>query len=236
MYSDEELLALSGIQHFAFCRRQWALIHIERRWQENYLTASGQMMHQRAHDEEIRERRGTLLIVRGLFVRSSELGLSGVCDIVEFHQDEQGVPLFGEDGAWMPVPVEYKRGKSKSGECDRLQVCAQAMCLEEMLGCDIASGFCSTSKRNRGNLLLLRRNCETRCESCRRKCMIFSVKATFLVCARGRRARLALCVTSACRLCSRVPQLPTSMRHWRLGNEEDQEHAVRVYRRCLPDA
>ena len=141
MYLDEEFLALSGIQHFAFCRRQWALIHIERRWQENSLTASGQMMHQRAHDEEIRERRGALLIVRGLFVRSSELGLSGVCDIVEFHQDERGVSLFGEDGAWMPVPIEYKRGKSKSGECDRLQVCAQAMCLEEMLGCDIASGF-----------------------------------------------------------------------------------------------
>ena len=141
MYSDEEFLALSGIQHFAFCRRQWALIHIEKRGQENYLTASGQMMHQRAHDEEIRERRGALLIVRGLFVRSSKLGLSGVCDIVEFHQDEQGVPLFGEEGAWMPVPVEYKRGKSKSDECDRLQVCAQAMCLEEMLGCDIESGF-----------------------------------------------------------------------------------------------
>ena len=84
--------------------------------------------------------------------------------------------------------------------------------------------------------MLSRRNCETRCESCRQKCMIFSVKATFLVCARGRRARLALCVTSACRLCSRVPQLPTSMRHWRLGNEEDQEHAVRVYRGCLFDA
>lgn len=141
MYSDEEFLALSGIQHFAFCRRQWALIHIEKCWQENYLTSSGQMMHRRAHDEEIRERRGALLIVRGLFVRSSKLGLSGVCDIVEFHQNERGVPLFGEDGAWMPVPVEYKRGKSKSGECDRLQVCAQAMCLEEMLGCDIASGF-----------------------------------------------------------------------------------------------
>ena len=141
MYTDEEFLALSGIQHFAFCRRQWALIHIERRWQENYLTASGQMMHQRAHNEEIRERRGELLTVRGLFVRSSELGLSGVCDIVEFRQDERGVPLSGEDGTWLPVPVEYKRGRSKSGECDRLQVCAQAMCLEEMLGCDIASGF-----------------------------------------------------------------------------------------------
>lgn len=124
MYSDEEFLALSGIQHFAFCRRQWALIHIERRWQENYLTASGQMMHQRAHDEEIRERRGTLLIVRGLFVRSSELGLSGVCDIVEFHQDEQGGSLVRrrwclDAGACriQAREVEKRRMRSLAGMC-----------------------------------------------------------------------------------------------------------------------
>ena len=141
MYSDEKLLALSGIQHFSFCRRQWALIHIGRCWRDNYLTASGQMAHQRAHDNEIRERRGPLLTVRGLFVKSSELGLAGVCDVVEFRQDETGVPLHGESGIWLPIPVEYKRGKSKEGACDRLQVCAQAMCLEEMLGCDISSGF-----------------------------------------------------------------------------------------------
>ncbi len=141
MYSDEEFLALSGIQHFAFCRRQWALIHMEQRWQENYLTASGQVVHQRAHDDAMRERRGSLLVVRGLFVQSCELGLSGICDVVEFREDPQGVPLAGEKGTWKPIPVEYKRGKSKVDDCDRLQVCAQAMCLEEMLGCDIGSGF-----------------------------------------------------------------------------------------------
>ena len=141
MYSDEDLLALSGIQHFAFCRRQWALIHVEQRWQENYLTASGQVAHLRAHDEEMRERRGSLLVVRGLFVRSSDLGLSGICDVVEFREDPRGVPLAGEKGAWKPVPIEYKRGKAKADDCDRLQVCAQAMCLEEMLGCDIDGGF-----------------------------------------------------------------------------------------------
>ncbi len=141
MYSDEEFLALSGIQHFAFCRRQWALIHVEQRWRENYLTASGQVAHQRTHDAEIRERRGSLLVVRGLFVRSCELGLSGICDVVEFREDPRGVPLAGERGIWKPIPVEYKRGKSKADDCDRLQVCAQAMCLEEMLGCDIDSGF-----------------------------------------------------------------------------------------------
>lgn len=141
MYSDEELLALSGIQHFAFCRRQWALIHIEKRWQENYLTASGQVVHRRAHDGGIREKRGSLLVARGLFVQSSILGLSGVCDVVEFRQNERGVSLCGEEGVWVPAPIEYKRGRSKFGEYDRLQVCAQAMCLEEMLGCDIANGY-----------------------------------------------------------------------------------------------
>ncbi len=141
MYPDEEFLALSGIQHFAFCRRQWALVHVEQRWRENFLTASGQVAHRRAHDEEMRERRGDLLIVRGLFVRSCDLGISGVCDVVEFRACEDGVPLAGEDGLWKPVPIEYKRGKSKADDCDRLQVCTQAMCLEEMLGCDIDGGF-----------------------------------------------------------------------------------------------
>ena len=141
MYSNEEFLALSGIQHFAFCRRQWALIHIEKRWQENYLTASGQLSHQRAHDEGIRERRGSVLVTRGLFVQSPSLGLSGVCDVVEFRRSEGGVPLSGEDGTWLPIPVEYKRGRSKCDDSDRLQVCAQAMCLEEMLCCDIESGY-----------------------------------------------------------------------------------------------
>ena len=141
MYPEDEYLALSGIQHIAFCRRQWALIHIEKRWAENYLTATGQLNHQRAHNEEIRERRGNLLVVRGLFVRSSELGLSGICDVVEFHQTNEGVSLACEKGLWLPVPVEYKRGKSKLSECDRLQVCAQAICLEEMFACKIPSGF-----------------------------------------------------------------------------------------------
>ena len=140
MYQDEEFLALSGIQHFAFCRRQWALIHVAGLWGDNYLTATGQMMHSRAHDEAIKERRGSLLVVRGLFVRSRELGLSGICDVVEFRQDAGGISLHGEEGAWKPTPIEYKRGSSKNSDCDRLQVCAQAMCLEEMLGCDIECG------------------------------------------------------------------------------------------------
>lgn len=141
MDGEDGLLALSGIQHFAFCRRQWALIHIEQVWADNVLTAEGDLMHRRAHDEELRERRGSVLVVRGLSVHSSALGLTGKCDVVEFHADPQGFPLAGEDGLWRPVPVEYKRGRSKAGDADRMQLCAQAMCLEEMLGCDIAKGY-----------------------------------------------------------------------------------------------
>lgn len=138
MYSEDEFLALSGIQHFAFCRRQWALIHIEQQWGENILTAQGDLMHERAHDESIRERRGDVLTVRGLTVRSAELGVWGKCDVVEFHKDAEGFPLAGEDGLWRVMPVEYKHGRSKAGDEDRLQLCAQAMCLEGMFSCDVS--------------------------------------------------------------------------------------------------
>lgn len=141
MGPEETFLALSGIQHFAFCRRQWALIHLEQAWAENYLTATGRAMHQRAHDETSRERRGDLLIVRGLAVHSNRLRISGKCDVVEFRQDDDGCELAGEAGCWKAAPVEYKRGKSKSIDADRLQLCAQAMCLEEMLCSDIGVGY-----------------------------------------------------------------------------------------------
>lgn len=141
MYGEDEFLALSGIQHFAFCRRQWALIHIERAWADNVLTAEGDLMHARAHDEELRERRGDTLVVRGLAVHSWALGLAGKCDVVEFHKDSRGHPLSGEDGFWRTVPVEYKHGRSKAGDADRLQLCAQALCLEEMLGADVPVGY-----------------------------------------------------------------------------------------------
>lgn len=140
MYAEDDYLALSGIQHFAFCRRQWALIHLEQQWSDSLLTVQGDLLHGRAHDEGLRERRGDRLIVRGLDVRSPSLGLAGKCDVVEFLRDDGGVPLFGEEGLWRPLPVEYKRGKAKPHDADRLQLCAQAICLEEMLACDIAEG------------------------------------------------------------------------------------------------
>lgn len=139
-YSDEELLMLSGLQHFAFCRRQWALIHIENQWQESWRTTDGQLFHQHAHDSGSRERRGNVLIIRGLSVLSRSLGVSGQCDVVEFHQDDSGVPLQGEAGLWLPFPVEYKRGTDQTKEADALQLCGQALCLEEMLCCHIPEG------------------------------------------------------------------------------------------------
>lgn len=134
------MLQLSGLQHFIFCRRQWALIHIENQWKDNLRTVEGDLMHERAHDEKQRERRGDLLILRGLPVFSRSLGISGQCDVVEFRSDPEGVPLHGEDGLWLPCPVEYKRGKPKTHDADRMQLCAQAMCLEEMLCCAIPEG------------------------------------------------------------------------------------------------
>ena len=137
---SEDLLPLSGLQHFAFCRRQWALIHPEQQWQENLRTVEGGLLHRRAHDGAARERRSDTLILRGLQVVSHQLGLSGQCDVVEFHATPKGVPLQGEEGLWQPYPVEYKRGKPKSHQADELQLCAQAMCLEEMLCWPVPEG------------------------------------------------------------------------------------------------
>lgn len=141
MYSEEDFLALSGIQHFAFCERQWALIHVEQQWNENLLTVLGDLVHARAHDEAIREKRGDALVVRGLDVRSFKLGLAGKCDVVEFREDKDGFPIQGEEGMWRVVPVEYKRGKKKQHDADRLQLCAQSICLEEMFCCEIKAGY-----------------------------------------------------------------------------------------------
>lgn len=139
-YREEDFLQLAGMQHFAFCRRQWALIHIENQWQENLRTVEGHLLHNRAHDEQQRERRGDVLIIRGLPIVSHELGLSGQCDVVEFHINPAGVTLAGEEGLWLPFPVEYKRGAPKEHCADELQLCTQAICLEEMLCCTIPEG------------------------------------------------------------------------------------------------
>ena len=140
VFDEEDWLQLSGLQHFSFCRRQWALIHLENQWAENYRTVDGSLMHENAHDQGFRESRGDVLIVRGLAVHSAQLGISGQCDVVEFHQNPDGITLRDREGSWRPYPVEYKRGRPKDGQADELQLCAQAMCLEEMLCCAVPEG------------------------------------------------------------------------------------------------
>jgi CRISPR-associated exonuclease Cas4 len=169
MYSEDDLLPISALQHLAFCERQWALIHLEGIWAENPLTAEGHHLHDRTHERGT-ESRGEVRIARALRLRSLRLGLTGVADVVEFHRVPEAAPsggaatgdvgpsgagpgrtpfgptsgtvqpyvsLPGARGLWQPFPVEYKRGRPKRGPFDEIQLCAQALCLEEMLGVSI---------------------------------------------------------------------------------------------------
>jgi len=139
-YNEEEFLMLSGLQHFIFCRRQWALIQIENQWADNFRTVDGTLIHLNAHDSGLRESRGDRVMVRGMKVFSRTLGVSGQCDVLEFVRSDDGIPLDGREGLWRPYPVEYKRGSPNSQSGDTLQLCGQAMCLEEMLCCSIPEG------------------------------------------------------------------------------------------------
>lgn len=134
-------LMISGIQHFEFCKRQWALIHIEQQWEENVRTIEGQHLHEKADQPFIREKRGKKLIVRAMPIKSEELKISGICDVVEFISDEKGVSLEGEEGKYLPFPLEYKRGRPKKNDSDILQLTAQAICIEEMLLCNVEKGY-----------------------------------------------------------------------------------------------
>lgn len=140
MYDEDNYLMLSGLQHFAYCRRQWALIHIEQQWAENERTIDGQLFHSTAHNSEKFEKRGNLIIARGLRIKSRSLGVTGICDVVEFHKSSGGIKLSAYDDLWLPYPIEYKKGEPKTNNADELQLCGQAMCLEEMLLCDISCG------------------------------------------------------------------------------------------------
>ena len=154
-YLESDYLQLSGLQHFAFCRRQWALIYVEQQWKDNLRTVEGDILHERAHDETIREHSRDKITIRGLRISSVELGISGACDVVEFLRGKDGAKLAREAGFWQPYPVEYKRGCSKVSDADRLQLCAQAMCLEEMLGCPVPEGalyYGETRRRERVSL------------------------------------------------------------------------------------
>lgn len=135
-YTEEDLLMISALQHLLFCPRQCALIHIEQQWTENRYTAEGRIMHERV-DEVGRESRGRIRTAFGLPLRSLRLGLSGRADAVEYHRqdvDSAASPF------WQPFPVEYKRGKPKKNDADLVQLCAQAICLEEMHACSVPEG------------------------------------------------------------------------------------------------
>lgn len=118
------------------------MIHLEQQWDENLRTVEGNLFHKKAHDGYSSEKRGDVIVSRGMPVFSRTMGVSGVCDIVEFHRDDKrGIPLYGREGKYLVYPVEYKKGQPKEEEEDILQMAAQAMCLEEMLGCNISKGY-----------------------------------------------------------------------------------------------
>ncbi len=144
MYDEDDLVPLSALQHMLFCERQCALIHIEQLWVENLYTAEGRIMHERV-DSGRSESRGDVRLAFGLPLRSLRLGLTGKADVVEFHREE------GEAGAslWRPFPVEHKRGRPKKELWDKVQLCAQAMCLEEMLAVDVPQGALFYGKTRR---------------------------------------------------------------------------------------
>jgi CRISPR-associated exonuclease Cas4 len=139
MYHTDEYIQLSALQHYQFCPRQCALAYMEMIWEENRLTMQGHLLHDHVHEYH-REKRGDILTVNGLPVTSAQLGLSGQADVVEFHRSPTGCVLPNAAGTWQLFPVEYKRGKPKHDHCDAVQLCAQAMCLEEMLHCAIPAG------------------------------------------------------------------------------------------------
>ena len=140
MFEEDDLLMISALQHYVFCERQCALIHIEQVWTESGLTAEGRIMHEHVH-EEGNETRGDVKIARGVPLRSLRLGLIGKADVVEFHRIDKLT--------WQPFPVEYKRGKPKPDHSDKIQLCAQAICLEEMLNMEVPKGALFYGKTRR---------------------------------------------------------------------------------------
>ena len=144
MYTEDDLLPLSALQHICFCERQCALIHVEQVWVENLYTAEGRLLHEKA-DAGRTESRGNVRTASALPVRSFRLGFVGKADVVEFHR--HGEKKGGIE--WRPFPVEYKRGRPKKNNCDKIQLCAQAICLEEMLGVDIPAGAIFYGKTRR---------------------------------------------------------------------------------------
>ncbi|WP_312641195.1 CRISPR-associated protein Cas4 [Hydrogenoanaerobacterium sp.] len=165
VYDEEDFLMLSGIQHFAFCRRQWALIHIEQLWEENLRTVEGNLLHEKCHDGYSSESRKEVLLSRGIPIFSRSLGASGECDIVEFRKSIEGITLHGREGHYTVYPVEYKHGEPKDSDIDILQLTAQAICLEEMLSCEITDGAIFYGKIKRRQKVVLTNELKARVKS-----------------------------------------------------------------------
>lgn len=143
MYTDDDMLMLSGIQHYRFCPRQWALIHLEQQWEDNRLTTEGNILHKHVDDPFYRQKCGDFISLRAVNVASHELGLYGLTDVVELHptNDEADSILHPKySGRWIPYPVEYKHGRPKMDQIDEVQLAAQAMCLEEVYHIHINEG------------------------------------------------------------------------------------------------
>lgn len=134
-YDDDQMLMLSGIQHYMFCPRQWALIHVEQQWADNRLTAEGEVLHKNVDDPSYRQKNGDTITIRGVHIASHALGLYGICDAIELlpsETKENAITHPKYSGYWRLYPIEYKRGHRKPDEWDAVQLAAQVMCLEEM--------------------------------------------------------------------------------------------------------
>ncbi len=142
MYAEEQLLPLSAVGQYVYCPRRFALLHVEQQWEDNRFTAEGTVLHEKA-DSGFQESRGAVRIIRSIRLRSYELGVIGIADVVEFHRavsEETGVPLPKVAGKWQPFPIEYKRGAARDQEGYKAQLCLQALCLEEMLKVPVSAG------------------------------------------------------------------------------------------------
>lgn len=139
-YDDDQMLMLSGIQHYMFCPRQWALIHIEQQWDDNRLTAEGHLLHENVDNPAYRQKNGEVITVRAVHIASHTLGLYGVTDAIELLPSADAIDAITHPrypGYWKPYPIEYKRGHRKPDERDVVQLTAQVICLEEMYGINI---------------------------------------------------------------------------------------------------
>ena len=174
MYEPDDCLMISGLQHFRFCRRQWALIHIEQQWAENLRTVEGELMHERAHDESLRESRGDTIITRSLRVYSLTLGLSGQCDVVEFRRSTQGVPLAGHDGLWSNTNAASPKMTAVTN-CS----CAHRRCaLKRCCAAQLTAARCSTVNRGGVPVWSLQMHCAGKSLTMPPRCMNCTAAAT----------------------------------------------------------